>query len=179
MLGEVDLVLEELLESLGQAFWWTALDDLQVWLAVAEQARQASWTREAHVVRQPDGLLRQSRGKLPVSYKARVCGLALHAVECALLLREQRALCPGYRHRVLRALHLELPVAREGLHSKYARQVRDAGLRSIGGGHQEDVFALAYAYVDASGSQVEDDAAVYSNGGPAKDADVLEKDSGL
>ncbi len=81
-----DLLLQELLESLGQKIWWIALDDFQVWLAVAQQARQASWTREAHVLRQPDGLLCQRRGKLPVSYAARVCGLALHAVDCALLV---------------------------------------------------------------------------------------------
>ena len=79
----------------------------------------------------------------PTRDEARVRGLTSHAVECALLLRQQRDLRASRCDGEAGGPGLVLPLAADRLHCKEASAVSQAGLRSTDVGRQEDVAAIA------------------------------------
>ena len=76
---------------------------------------------------------------------------ALHAVERALLLRKQGALCPRDRHRIVSGRPFLVPFSVERLHGQDAAKIDFTKWNSARARSQEDVLAIQQAHVEALG----------------------------
>ena len=159
-----NLLREQLFEGVDDVSRRPSFDDVPVRQAVAEQSGKASRARQTDIVCQPFGFFAEAHGECPMCNESWISRFPLHAMQRALLLRQQGALRSGDGYGRFHSFAFVPPVSGDRLHGNDALQVRLARLTSAGTGRKKRVCATLDAYINTLWQVTENDASMRGDG---------------